>query len=145
LQQLQGWHVAKADDFSSSATRILQERNLPPTGHIRADFNGEGNRDDSAYLLVGAEGRRRVSMLADGVVAYDAIFPKVDLIARVPNSNLAKIQWMTKSPQFTADGDALLVVQNANDPTASLVLLRHGTQTYSARPKDFTKIDLVSE
>jgi hypothetical protein len=78
-------------------------------------------------------------------VAYDAIFPKIDFLARVPNSNLAKIQWMTKAPQFTADGDALLVVQNANDPTASMVLLRHGTQTYSVRPKDFTKIDLVSD
>lgn len=145
LQQLQGWHVAKADDFSSSAMRVLQERNLAPSGHITADFSGDGNEDDSAYLLVDAEGRRRVSMLAHGQVAYDAIFPKVDLMARVPNSNLTKIQWMTKSPQFTADGDALLVVQNANDPAASLVLLRHGMQTYSARPKDFTKIDLIAE
>jgi len=84
-------------------------------------------------------------MLARETVAYDAIFPKIDLLARVPNSNLAKIQWMTRPPEFNADGDALLVVQNANDPAASMVLLRHGTQTYSARPKDFTKIDLVSE
>lgn len=144
LQQLQGWRVAKADDFSNSALRVLRERNLVPSGHIAGDFSGQGSEDDSAYLLVDAEGKRRVSLLARGMVAYDAIFSKVDLLARVPNTNLAKIQWMAK-PQFTADGDALLVVQNANDPTASVVLLRHGTQTYSARPKDFTKIDLVSE
>src|SRR5262249_910188 len=42
LQQLQGWHVAKADDFSNSAMRMLQERNLAPSGHIAADFSGEG-------------------------------------------------------------------------------------------------------
>ncbi len=145
LQQLQGWHVATADDFSDSARRVLREHGLVPSGHIMGDFSGQGSADDSAYLLVDNEGRRRVSMLARGAVAYDAIFPKTDFLARVPNSNLAKIQWMVKPPEFSADGDALLVVQNANDPTASMVLLKHGTQTYSARPKDFTKIDLVSE
>lgn len=145
LQQLQGWRVAMADDFSNSALRILRERNLVPSGHITGDFSGRGKADDSAYLLVDATGRRRVSMLARETVAYDAIFPKIDFLARVPNSNLAKIQWITRPPEFNADGDALLVVQNANDPAASMVLLRHGTQTYSARPKDFTRIDLVSE
>jgi hypothetical protein len=84
-------------------------------------------------------------MLARGLVAYDAIFPKIDFVARVPRDKLAKIQWMMQAPPVTADGDALLVVQDANDPAASMLLLRHGTQTYSARPKDFTKIDLVSE
>ena len=145
LQQLQGWHVAKADDFSSSALRVLRERNLSPSGRITGDFSGGGGAADSAYLFLDAAGRTRVTMLSRGLVAYDAIFPKIDFLARIPRSNLAKIQWMTQAPQFTADGDALLVVQNANDPAASMVLLRHGTQTYSARPKDFTKIDLVSE
>jgi len=145
LQQLQGWHVAKADDFSDSALRVLRERNLSPSGRITGDFSGKGVADDAAYLFLDAAGRPRVTMLARGLVAYDAIFSKIDFLARIPRSNLAKIQWMMQAPQFTADGDALLVVQNANDPAASMVLLRHGTQTYSARPKDFTKIDLVSE
>jgi hypothetical protein len=52
---------------------------------------------------------------------------------------------MSSAPQFAPDGDALLVIQNANDPTASVVLLRHGTQTNSARPADFNKIDLSSQ
>jgi hypothetical protein len=52
---------------------------------------------------------------------------------------------MTSGPSLPPDGDALLVVQNANDPTASVVLLRHGSQTLSARPADFNKIDLVSQ
>src|SRR5262249_4947768 len=114
LQQLQGWHVAKADDFSNSALRVLRERNLSPSGRITGDFSGKGGADDSAYLFLDAAGRTRVTMLARGLVAYDAIFPKIDFLARIPRSNLAKIQWMTQAPQFTADGDALLVVQNAN-------------------------------
>jgi hypothetical protein len=145
MQQLEGWHVARADEFSGAALRFLREHNLAPSGHIQGDFGGRGSNADSAYLLIDGSGRRRVSLLAKGLVAYDAIFPQADFLARISKSNLAKIQWTSEAPQFTADGDALLVVQNANDPTASMVLLRHGTQTYSARPADFTKIDLATE
>ncbi|HEY1939927.1 MAG TPA: hypothetical protein VGJ33_18510 [Candidatus Angelobacter sp.] len=145
LQKLQGWHLAKAEDFSLSALRFLREHRLQPAGHIQADFSGRGAAVDSAYLLVDADGRKRVSMMAKGVVAYDSIFQKTDVVARVPKAAIAKIQWMSGAPQSPPDGDALLVIQNANDPTASVVLLRHGTQTFSARPADFNKIDLAPE
>jgi hypothetical protein len=145
IQQLEGWHVARADEFSDAAMRLLRERKLTASGRILGDFTGRGRAGDSAYLLVDNTGRRRVTLLAAGVVAYDAIFPQADFLARVPMSTLAKIEWSSQAPQFTADGDALLLVQNANDPAASIVLLRHGSQTYSARPADFTKIDFISE
>lgn len=142
LPQLQGWHLAKADDFSDSGLRFLREHDLPLSGRIAADFAGRGNSLDSAYLLVNSQGSSRVSMLAGGTLAYDAIFPRVDAMARIPKASMAKIKWKTV-PQFDADGDALLVIQNTDDPTASLVLLRHGTQTYSAQPADYSQIDLA--
>jgi hypothetical protein len=145
MQQLQGWHVAGKDDFSLSALRVLRERGLQATGHLMGDFGGRGGAADSAYLLVDASGRKRVSMLSKSAVAYDAIFPKVDFLARISKTAVAKIQWKSAGPPSTPDGDALLVVQNANDPSASVVLLRHGSQTLSARPADFNKIDLVSQ
>lgn len=144
MQQLQGWQVARAEDFSVSAMRFLREHRLEPSGHILGDFGGRGAAVDSAYLLVDANGRRRVSMMAKGMVVYDAIFPQAEVLARISKSTVAKIQWVS-APQYPPDGDALLVIQNANDRTASVVLLRHGTQTHSARPADFTKIDLVSQ
>ena len=145
LQQLQGWHAATRDDFPVAVQRYLQERRLQPSGHIVADFGGSGSAVDSAYLLIDTSGRKRVSMLAKGAVAYDAIFPKVELLARISKSAMAKIQWMSSGPPLPPDGDGLLVVQNANDPTASVVLLRHGAQTLSARPADFNKIDLATQ
>lgn len=77
-------------------------------------------------------------------MAYDAIFPRVDALARIPKQSLATIKWKT-APQSDPDGDALLVIQDADDPTASLVLLRHGTDTYSARPLNFSQIDLAPQ
>jgi hypothetical protein len=145
MQQLQGWHAATKDDFPAAALRYLQERRLQPSGHIVADFSGSGSAIDSAYLLIDTSGRKRVSMLARGAAAYDAIFPKVEFLARIPKSAMTKIQWMSSGPPLPPDGDGLLVVQNANDPTASVVLLRHGPQTLSARPADFNKIDLATQ
>ena len=145
LQQLQGWHAATRDDFSGAVQRYLQQRRLEPAGHIAADFEGSSRLSDSAYLLIDSSGRKRVSMVARGAVAYDAIFPRVDFLARIPKSAMAKIQWMLSGPPLPPDGDGLLVVQNANDPTASVVLLRHGAQTLSARPADFNKIDLATQ
>jgi hypothetical protein len=143
MQQLQGWHAAGRDDFSGAVQRYLRERRLEPSGHIVADFGGRGNASDSAYLLMDTTGRKRVTMLSRGTVAYDAIFPKVEFLARISKSTMGKIQWMSSGPPLPPDGDGLLVVQNANDPTASVVLLRHGSQTLSARPADFNKIDLA--
>lgn len=145
MQQLLGWHAARRDDFPAAVQRYLQERRLQPSGHIAADFGGRGSVIDSAYLLIDTSGRKRVSMLARGAVAYDAIFSKVDFLARISKSTMGKIQWMSSGPPLPPDGDGLLVVQNANDPTASVVLLRHGAQTLSARPADFNKIDLATQ
>lgn len=145
LQHLQGWHAATKDDFSGAVQRYLQERRLEPAGHIVADFQGSSRLSDSAYLLIDTSGRKRVSMLARGAVAYDAIFPRVDFLARISKSAMTKIQWMSSGPPLPPDGDGLLVVQNANDPTASVVLLRHGSQTLSTRPADFNKIDLATQ
>lgn len=142
LQHLQGWRVARADDFLPAGTAFLRTHGLPLDGRVTGDFTGRGGNADSAYLLMNDQGQSRVSMIAGGVVAYDSIFPRVDALARIPKASMGKIKWKS-APHFEPDGDALLVIQNANDPTASLVLLRHGTQTYSARPLDFSQIDLA--
>ena len=86
IQQLQGWHAATRDDFPAAVQRYLQERRLEPSGHIVADFGGGGSAVDSAYLLIDTSGRKRVTMLSRGAVAYDAIFPKVDFLARISKS-----------------------------------------------------------
>jgi hypothetical protein len=143
IQQLRGWHVAAKEDLSEPAARFLGKSRIPVSGRVAADFTGQGSEVDAAYLLIDSKGQRRLSMLAGGAVAYDAIFPRLDLLARIPKESTAKIKWIT-APQFGPDGDALLVVQNVENPSASLVLLRHGTQTYSGRPVDFTEIEIGS-
>lgn len=144
MQHLQGWRVAAPNDLSETAVRFARNHGATRPGHILVDFSGSGSARDSAYLLINNEGKRRVSLLAGSGVAYDAIFPQVDLLARIPKSSFANIKWVA-APRSAPDGDALLVIENIEDPSASLVLLKHGAQIDSARPADFTQIDLASE
>jgi hypothetical protein len=144
MQHLQGWHLAKPEELSETAIRFARNRGATRPGHIVGDFSGSGSANDSAYLLINNEGKRRVCLLAGSEVAYDAIFPKVDLLARIPKASFANIKWIA-APRTAPDGDALLVIENIQDPSASLVLLKHGVQIDSARPADFTQIDLASE
>jgi len=144
IAKLEGWHVAGPDELSGRAVVFLREHNFEITGHTRGHFSGQQGVPDSAYLLMNEQGQQRVCMLSRGLVIYDAIFPHVDMLLRIPKKQLGKIQWAT-APQGPSEGDGLLVIQNADDPTAGLVLLKHGQQTYSARPADFTDIDLTSQ
>jgi hypothetical protein len=143
LLQLEGWRLAGPDDFSPTAAGFLQQRVLSPTGRYKADFLGRGNTADSVYLLVDDQGKRRVSMMAGGIAAYDALFDKLDAIGVVPKADLAGIQWTTDKP-FESDGDGLLLVQDITNPASGLVLVLHSKQIDSARPLDFTRINLYS-
>jgi hypothetical protein len=143
LQHLNGWRVAGADDFSPAATQFLQQHGLTPLGRFKGDFSGRNAASDSAYLLIDSQGKRRITMLAGGVSVYDAIYDQLELIAVVPKANLASIQSTTQS-KFDSDGDGLLLVRNVSDPTSGLILVRHGQEMDSARPLDFTAINLYS-
>lgn len=144
LQSLNGWRLAGSDDFSPAAARFLEQHSLPIAGHSKADFAGRGNPADSAYLLMDAQNRRRVAMLAGGISSYDSIFDAVDLIAPVPKANLANVQWSIDKP-LESDGDGLLLVKDVNDPRSGLVLVIHNKQIDSGRPLDFTTINLYSQ
>lgn len=144
IPKLEGWHVEGPDELSGRAVIFLREHNFEIAGRARGNFSGQPGVPDSAYLLLNEQGQQRVCMLSRGLVIYDAIFPRVDMLLRIPKKQLGKIQWAT-APQGPSEGDGLLVIQNADDPTAGLVLLKHGQQTYSARPADFTDIDLTAQ
>ena len=142
IHRLQGWHVANQQDFSEPATQFLDKYALPPTGRIAADFGGRGIPDDHVYLLANSHGKRRITMLVDGTIAFDEIYDHVSLIASVPNSKFTSLQWTTPAPG-NPDGDLLLIVFDMNTPGANLVLFRSGNQTLSAALEDFSSANLT--
>jgi hypothetical protein len=141
IPHLEAWRVADKADFSYAAAQFLMDHQLPATGRLRGHFSGPGASADAALLLSNSAGQRRVIIMSGNSPSYDAVYARVDLIAVIPKDSLESVEWLT-APRATADGDGLLVVENADDSSASLVLLKHEKQTYSARPANFTRINL---
>jgi len=141
IPHLEAWRVVEKADFSYGAAQFLLDHQLPATGRLSGRFNGPGASPDFALLLSNSAGQKRVIIMSGVVPAYDAVYSRVDLIAVIPKDSLGGVEWLT-APRAIADGDGLLVVEDADNPSASLVLLRHEKQTYSARPANFTRINL---
>jgi hypothetical protein len=140
ILQLQGWHVVQAEELSRPAVLYLRDHGLPVSGHLSADFAGRGDAQDAAYSFANDKNERRVTMLAQNVVVYDAVFPKAELIAIIPREKVSRIGWAT-TQQIAAEGDALLVVEDTNVPNSSLAMFKHGTKIYSVRPADSGRIE----
>jgi len=144
IHRLAGWHVAATEDFPQPEKPLFQNRSWEPAGYMSADFSGRGKVNDHAYLFVDGHGKRRVSLLADSVLAFDQIFDKVAVIAIVPKSKFPGLKWIS-APASEPDGDLLLVVQDASNPAANFALFRSGNQTVSGALQDFSAAEVMSQ
>ena len=135
------WRVAAHDDFDPIAIAWMEAEKQPATGRITGDFSGNGGDRDAAYVLARPDGTRRVVLLAAGINRYDATFTHVAIAARIPKSDLGAIQW-TGDTALYSDGDALLIVRNADDPQSGLVVGVFGKDITIAIPADYQAIHL---
>jgi hypothetical protein len=136
-----GWKVAGANDFDATTIAWMESEKQPVSGHISGDFSGNEDGRDAAYVLLRPDGTRRVVLLVDGVNRYDATFTHIAIVARVPKANLNAVPWTGDGPPY-ADGDALLIVRNADDPQSGLVLAVFGKDVTTGIPTDYQAVHL---
>ena len=135
------WRVAVRDDFDPTATAWMNSEQQSPSGRVAGDFSGSDDGRDVAYVLARPDGTRRVVLLAGGSNRYDATFTRLAIAARIPKNSLSSIQWIGDTPPY-ADGDALLLVRNADDPGSGLVVAVFGKDVTTAVPADYQSIHL---
>lgn len=142
IRRLKGWRLATPDDFGPTARQWLRDNGQDLTGRVEGDFSGRKNQRDVAYVLVNAEGQRRIVLLVDAANLYDAEYPEVVGLARIPKDSIADIDWGKFPPQGTPDGDGLLIIRKREDRSSGLVLFASGPRIVSAVPVDYTSIRL---
>src|SRR5437868_6518161 len=96
---------------------------------------------DAAYLLIGAQGRRRVVLLSQGLARYDAEFAFVGGIARLPKDNLTRVQW-AGNPPGPVDGDGLVIVRDGTQPNSALAIFLQQGRLVMGSPIRFDAIPL---
>ena len=81
-------------------------------------------------------------LLSEGAVRYDAQFESVAGIAMIPKEDLDTIDWVGGHPPGDVDGDGLLIIRNANDPSSVFAIFRRGTLIRFGMPRKYDSVDL---
>ncbi len=154
VRKVNDWRVATEEDFGPGVASWVRGSDLQPSGRVPGDYSGERNGRDVALLLAPAarpqEGaapaaadQRRVVLLVEGVNLYDAEYPTIVGVARIPKDAIASIDWgKNPPPQGTPDGDGLLIIRRRNDLASGLVLFVNERHIVSAVPLNYTQIRL---
>jgi hypothetical protein len=138
---VQKYRVTRGDEFDPAGAAWLRGAGQPVNARITGDFSGTGRGNDVAYVLAAADGGRRVVMLVNGESRYDADYKYVGIAARVPKSQVDRIEWVGKIPQ-EVDGDGLLITLKPDDTSAGLVLFSNANRIVSGVPVNYQTIRL---
>ncbi len=141
IASAQKWIPVPPQSLDQDAVGWLRSNGIEPSSRIPADFSGNGNEDDVAYLLGAPDGRRRVVILSKSRNAYDSTYSYIGIAARVKKGVLSSITW-AGAPPDNPDGDGLLILRAPNDPSSGLIIFSKGDRTISAAPKDYRTIRL---
>lgn len=116
------WHAATAAEFDPAAAEQLRIFGIPASGRVAGDYSGAGAAQDAAYLLVNADGKRRVVILAGHQNRYDVQFPMVGMIARIPKDSVASIHWKNDRGPTNVPGDGLMIVRQPEKADSAVVM-----------------------
>lgn len=134
ISDVQAWHAATKSELDSSGVETMRSFGSEASGRVAGDFSGNGNGQDAAYLLVNAEGKRRVVIIANRQKKYDAMYPSIGFIARVPKNAVNSIQWKNDKGPGDVDGDGLLIVRQPQNEESGVVVFFRADAIASAIP-----------
>lgn len=142
IRKANEWQVAKEEDFQGNAAAWMRDNGQELNGRVPGDYSGKKNGRDVAYALTKPTGQHRVALLVEGVNLYDAEYPMIAGVARVPKEAIAGIDFGKNPPGGDPDGDALLLIRNADDPASGMVLFVSDGRLVSGVPVNYQQIRL---
>ena len=135
------WALVADKDLDAAGLDWMRRQGQVPTARLSGDFAGSGSAADVVYVLKRRGGMLRVVLLSAGKNKYDNVFSPLALVARIPKSALADIQWTDKF-SGTPSGDGLLIVRKADDPSTAIIVMLTGGKAVSGRPPDYRDLRL---
>ncbi len=136
------WHAAAPAEMDGAGVEMLRTYGVAANGRVAGDFSGAATGQDAAYLLVNADGKRRIVIIGNHQNRYDARFNNVALIARVPKDAIASIHWKNDKGPTGVSGDGLLIVRDPNNPDSSVVMFLTDTAITSYLPASWHDVQV---
>jgi hypothetical protein len=141
IPTLANWRLAtEADfdaDFLSRAHYYGQDLAIPLRFHTD-NTDPEGGR---AYIFSGADGAKRIAIIIQEHLIYDARYEKLAGVARISNSALEGIAWQSDQAS-PGNGDGLLILPDSHDPSSAFVLVFAAGHLNALVPENYLQISL---
>jgi len=136
------WHAAKAEEFDRDVAAWVRGGGADVSGRVPLQLDASDPHRDVVYWLVknGAPGNRLV-VLQNGNNIYDAQYPDVVGLARVPLAALGSVDWGAK-PIVDASGDALILLRQTDAGIVGRVMFFKGQRLYTGVPKRYDQVSL---
>jgi hypothetical protein len=135
------WRLATMGDYDGGAVAWLRVNGRIAEGRIEGDFCPGGSPNDVAYVLVRPESIRRLVLICDRQLVYDASYSYLGMAVRVPAQGIPSIEWKDKPPE-EPEGDGLMITLSPNDSSSGLVLFPHGRRILTGVPLDYQSVRL---
>lgn len=135
------WALVTDKDLDATGLDWIRRQGQAPAARLTGDFAGSGTTADVVYVMKRRGGMLRVVLLSGARNRYDSNFSPLALVARVPKSALADIPWTDKF-SGTPDGDGLLIVRKADDPSTAIIVMLTGGKAVTAHPPDYRTLRL---
>ncbi len=135
------WALVTEKDLDPAGVDWMRRGGQPAAARITGDFAGSGSATDVAYVLKRRGGMLRVVLLSGGRNKYDTNYSPLALVARIPKSALADVQWAEKVP-LAPDGNGLLIVRKTDDPETAVVVMLIKGKAVTGRPPNYRDLRL---
>lgn len=136
------WHAANAEDFDAGVASWIKGGGSAPTGRVPLQIEPGDKSNDVAYWLIRNKGTGgRLVVLQNGSNIYDAQYPDMVGIARVPLLELGNIEWSNKPPAEPA-GDGIILLRRSDNSIIGRVLFFKGQRLYSGVPARYEQVSL---
>jgi hypothetical protein len=142
LGGLRGFRLANGTDLDPDLIAWARSQTGSDfSGRFQAAFAAP-NEEVNAYVLVqeyGADaGKKRVVVIANNEVKYDAGYPVLALVGKLPHDNFAGITWVGQAAP--PDGDGVLIVRKREDLRSGVVVYLSGGRLASAVPSSYLDV-----
>jgi hypothetical protein len=141
IPRLQNWRLANAADFPAGPPHLGEGPLFP----LRLHPSSLPEDSESVYVLQGVDDSKRICVLLNGKLVYDARYEKLAAIARVSNEELKNVNWDGASSEvslpYSADG--LLVVLDPQAAKGAFILVANNGDLESFAPPDYREVRMM--
>jgi len=135
IPQVQNWRLANAADFPAGPPHSGKGPLFP----LRLHASSLAEDSETVYVLQGADDSKRICVLLNGKLVYDARYEKLAAIAPVSNEELRNLNWdgATGERGLPYNADGLLVVIDPQDAKSAFILVANNGHLESFPPPDY--------